>query len=206
MKYLKKFNDSDLTPLEQDVIRALKTSVLGREGSIFYEMFSGDGQRAVDSLMEKGIVVEIKGHQSYSNHLFIGLYNEVYPESQQEFIEYRNSGYSEKGSYSEFIAAQHTGKVKWDAARISSFLDNDVQNLFKEKMQTTDFFINYCNKVIEAIQYAQKLVREDNSADEVLVKLFTKYMSDSFTNLEPIDKNWYINIIEKRIEYLKSLK
>ena len=103
MKILK-FNESteDLNSTEKEVIRAFRESVLGREGSLFRDMFSGDGKRAVDSLLNKGILVKIKGHQYYNhlpNHEYLGLKGELYPESSEEFSEYRSSGWSEKGSY-----------------------------------------------------------------------------------------------------------
>ncbi len=141
----------DLSETEEQVIKALRDTVLGREGSIFLAMFSGEGRQAAEKLIKRGIVVHIKGHQNSFNQEFIGLAGELYPESNDEFNEYRTSGYSEKGSYSEFLDAQEAGEIKWDSKKISEFIDKDVQKLFKQKMKTKDFFINYCDDMIEAV-------------------------------------------------------
>src|SRR5574343_148532 len=155
--YEDEMTSTALDDTENQVVGALRNTALGREGSIFIDMFSGEGRRAVEKLIKRGIVVKIESHASgLMNRQMIGLADEIYPETHEEFQDYRDSGWSERGSYREFLNAKKSNKVEWNAKKIRSFLSKEVQDIFLSKVniEKDSFWINYCRPLLEAMEYA----------------------------------------------------
>lgn len=203
-------NDIQLTEDEKQLIEAFKTTALGREGLLNDAFFSGPGRTALKSLMMKGIVEEIPHFHHFSylpNHTHYGLVGEVYPKTDSEWQGFRDSGYSEKMSFREYLEELKSGNIEWTADKINKFLDTEVSKVFNTKFKTNTYWVNFIN-FTDGLVRARQLVRENKSAEEVLKQTMIEYIKpDRFDDeIEVLDNEWYASVINGALEHLNGLK
>lgn len=204
---------SPLSADENQLIEALKTSALGREGLIFKDMLRGEGYKAMKTLMLRGIVVDIKAFRTFShlpNHDHIGLASEEYPETQEDWLDYRDSGMSLHVSFTKFKQLRKDGKIKWLAEDLRKFCNEDIQQEFEKRFETKKkkepFWVNYFGK-LDGIQNAQELIREGKSAEEIFRIMVVEHMdldNMDYDEVKAIDKSWWNDIIDERREFLEK--
>jgi len=117
-----KLISSDLTEIEHEIIRALKTSALGREGMIFEGLlYKHSG--AIKSLKERGIIFNIPHNPVQCGHgNYLGVTGEEYPVTNEDWNDYRSSLASTKMSFTEFKKEREKGSIM-TAKQIGSIIN-----------------------------------------------------------------------------------
>lgn len=201
-------NNTQLSNDEKELIKAFQTSALGREGLLNDAFFTSNSKTTLKKLLLKGIVQEIKHFHHFNhlpNHKHYGLVGELYPQTSEEWEGFRDSGYSEKMSFKEYLHELKSGNIKWTSKKINKFIYEDVEEIFKQKFKSELIWINFIH--LNGLETAKRLTRENNSPEDVLKQTLIQHINSSrFDNAQPIDLNWYKEIIEKAIEFLNNKK
>lgn len=204
--------DSLSTKLSEDeksLISAFKTTALGREGLLNDAFFSGAGRKALDSLMLRGIVHEIKHFKTYGwlpNHTHYGLVDEEYPKTDEEWSGFRDSGYSNKMSFRDYLGELNNGNIKWTSEKITDFINKEVEAEFKKKFETETYWINFIT--FSGIARLKELITEDRSSEDVFRTILVEHIAiDRFEPEDPkiLDKTWFDEVINDSIKF-KSKK
>lgn len=196
---------SDLNEIEQEIIRALKTSALGREGLIFEDLlYKHSG--AIKSLKERGIIFNIPLNPVQCGHgHYLGVVGEEYPMTREDWNDYRSSLASNNMSFTEFKKEREKGNVM-TAEQIGeivnesfSFYTQEIEDKMYANAIGIGAFIN------AKPDFDDMVVNRKLRGKELMEQMLVEHMPKDFTNIQnPKNPEWFKKIISRRIEFLQK--
>ncbi len=200
-----------LTKFQQNVLEALKDTALGREGLIVDTLFKRNVISEINDLIKDGLVVEINSFISFKylpNGTYYGLAGEEYPQNEEEWSRYSNTGASKKISFSEFKQALKDGEYdERKEEKGQNKLDKYWNDHFKSKSKK--YYLNYFKRDLsESIVAISENIRSGMSPEDNIFDLFVRFSTDDIIedvhSGEFLDEKfvikWLVNVLENKME------
>jgi hypothetical protein len=195
---------SDLTEIEQEIIRCLKTSALGREGLLFEDLlYKHSG--AIKTLKERGVIFNIPANPNQCGHSnYLGVIGEEYPMTREDWNDYRSSLASNTMSFTEFKKERDKGNLM-TAEKIGEIV-NESFGFYTQEIEDKHFanaigvgkFINAKSDIDDMV------VNRGLRGKALMEQILVEHMPNNFKDIpNPKNPEWFNHIITRRIEFLQ---
>ncbi len=197
-----------LTKFQQNVLKSLKDSSLGREGLVVDALFKPNSINGINDLIKDGLVVELNHFTNLPNNTHYGLPDEEYPQTEEEWSKYRHTGASKKITFGEFKLALNLGEYDEQKEKDGiEEIDKYWNDNFKSKSEK--YYLNYFKKNLsDFFILRSENIRSGMSPKDNIFDLFIKSPTDDIVedvnSGEFLDEKfvikWLINVLESKKE------